>query len=46
MSKTSHVMPQSEFAQHVQTYRAFLRIAFLFAAHVAVILILLAYFFT
>jgi hypothetical protein len=36
----------ADFAAHVRTYRAFIRYMTIFAAHVAVILALLAYFLT
>ena len=36
--------PRNEdFSDHLQTYRAFVRYAFIFAAHVLVILALMAY---
>jgi len=35
-----------DFADHLQTYRAFVRYAFIFVAHVLVILALMAYFLT
>jgi len=38
------VGPESDFDSHVQTYRTFIRYVLLFAAHVAVVLALLAYF--
>lgn len=34
----------ADFAAHVRTYRAFVRYTAIFAAHVAVVLALLAYF--
>jgi hypothetical protein len=34
-----------DYADHVETYRAFVKYSLLFAAHVLVILALLAYFF-
>ncbi len=34
----------ADFAAHVRTYRTFVRYAIIFAAHVAVILALMAYF--
>jgi Bacterial aa3 type cytochrome c oxidase subunit IV len=37
---------EAELAAHLRTYRSFVRGALLFAAHVAVILALLAYFLT
>ena len=37
---------QAEFAAHVRTYCSFVRYTAIFAAHVAVILVLLAYFLT
>ena len=36
----------ADFAAHVRTYRAFIRYTIIFAAHVAVILALMAYFLT
>ena len=36
----------ADFAAHVRTYHAFVRYALIFAAHVAVILALMAYFLT
>ena len=44
-SMTEPAMPKAEFAAHVHTYQTFLRIVFWFTVHVAVLLILLAYFF-
>lgn len=35
----------ADYAYHVETYRSFVRYSLIFAAHVAVILALLAYFF-
>ena len=35
-----------DFADHLQTYRAFVRFAFTFVAHVLMILALMAYFLT
>jgi hypothetical protein len=45
----SHTFPAPEaadFAAHVRTYRTFVRYSIIFVAHAAVILALLAYFFT
>lgn len=39
-------MPQRELERHWRDYRVFLRVASLFIAHVAVVLLLLAYFLT
>jgi hypothetical protein len=36
----------ADFAAHVRTYRTFVRYTFIFAAHAAVILALMAYFLT
>ena len=37
-------VPSQEFEEHVRTYRSFLRGAVLFVAHVAVILLVMAFF--
>lgn len=44
MAITARDTSDMEFTEHVDTYRGFLRYSFLFAAHVLVILALLAYF--
>jgi hypothetical protein len=36
----------ADFAAHIRTYRTFVRYSIIFAAHVAVILALMAYFLT
>jgi hypothetical protein len=43
MVKTTLNVPRTDFEQHYETYRGFLRYTLLFVAHVAVILALLAY---
>jgi hypothetical protein len=51
-TRRSYVDPRNEypgpedadFAAHVRTYRSFIRYTIIFAAHVAVILALMAYF--
>jgi hypothetical protein len=40
-----HDPSDADFAYHVETYRSFVKLSFLFAAHALVILALLAYFF-
>lgn len=45
IEKQSHEPSVQEFQYHVRTYRDFVRGVILFVAHVAVILIALAYFF-
>jgi hypothetical protein len=44
MALAMHAQSETDFADHVRTYRAFVWYVTLFAAHVVVILALMAYF--
>jgi hypothetical protein len=44
MAVAMHEQSETHFADHVRTYRAFVKYAALFAAHVLLVLALLAYF--
>jgi hypothetical protein len=46
MAFAYHEPTDADFAAHVETYRAFVKYAAIFAAHVLVVLALLAYFLT
>ena len=45
MAVAEHDPSDADFADHVETYRSFVKYSFFFAAHALVILALLAYFF-
>jgi hypothetical protein len=45
MAVAEHESFNTDYADHVETYRSFVKYAFFFAAHALVILALLAYFF-
>ena len=45
MAVAAYDPSDTDYAYHVETYRAFVKYSFIFAAHVLVVLALLAYFF-
>ena len=45
MAIAEYDSPNTDYADHVETYRSFVRYSLFFAAHALVILALLAYFF-